>query len=338
MKWFGLHSPADDGAGGGGGVSTGGNRNSSGPGEGREARQAPDTDNIYGNGPASGEAEGADGAAAAGEGDPKEGAQGAEGEEGNENFGDDKNDEVVEGVEGAEGAEGAEGDDPEGETPPAAAPVLQLSPETIAALRGERQETGPKVPTKEEVAKLLNPVVVTDDMVAAIRSDDPAVVKQALQSLMMATVKNAYSIAKVMIQRKEQEFDERLGPITEQHQKAQLAQTRNEFYSTNGHLKKYDTIVKAAAREIDPNHADGSPKTQKQIFTEVATKTLVTLKSLGIVVAKPNANPGAAGAPIVKRSGNVPGPNRLSPAGRSGGGQAATKTNDNNPDADIYRR
>lgn len=232
------------------------------------------------------------------------------------------------------------GETPAGETPaapevpaaPAAPQTLRLDPESIAALR---QQVAPQATPSQpagldpaQIKAILNPVEITPDFVAKLSSEDPAVRAQGFQELANATVKNAVSIAKVLIQQEAAKFSEVLTPITRQHEEVQLSQTKNEFFTAHKDLARYDKIVKMAAGEVNPLKADGSPKSKNEIFKEVADQTRSTLKSLGINLSQP-ANPGAGG-------NVVPKPNGVSPSGRSGGDNNGQHGKGNNPDADIY--
>lgn len=315
-----LFAPNTEGGEGGSGTGTdvapaGGNTSSSGPGEGRAARPAPAGNDIYGAGEA-GEEEAA-------KGEQQQAGQGAEDFSGGE------------GTEGAQAGEGAEGAGAEGAAE-GKATILKLDEETIAALRGPRQaQAGPQEEqiSPAQIKQLLNPVEVTPEILAGIRDEDPAKATANLQNFANAIVKNAYSITKLMLERKEKQINAMLQPIMAQHEKMAVHQVRSEFYSKFGHLQKFDKIVKAAANEVSPTNANGSEKSKDQIFKEVAASTIATLKSLGVQVNSPNANP-SAGAP---NRGGVPQPNKFGAPGRSGGGNNG-KVHENNPDADIYVR
>jgi hypothetical protein len=232
---------------------------------------------------------------------------------------------------GGDDSEGA--DKPEAEKPQ---PFLRIAPEDLAAIRGnaDKGQPGAAEPklTDAQVKQLVNPVEVTADLVAAIRSDDPAVATKALQGFAEATVKNAVSLARLMIQRKEKEIEARLGPITEQHQQAKLQETKASFYGQYKDLAKYDIIVKAAAEEVSPTDANGREKSREQIFKEVAGLTKKKLVALGLNIQQPNANHS------VGAGKSVPGANKFSSSGRSGGDQHSGKGKANNPDAEIYAR
>lgn len=335
MKFFTLSLGVVDGEGGGDAAvatPTKGDVSSKGPGEGRPAKAAPADENIYGAGE---EVEGEEGDKGEKGEENKEGEGDlnfAEGEEGKENEGGEESG-------GGEGEGEGEGEGGEQEEKSQKATILKLDAETIAALRGNAQPQQPQGEqeeklTPEQLKQMLNPVEVTPDLVAAIRDEDPVKSQQALQSFANAVVKNAYSIAKLMIQKKEREFSAMIDPIRASHEQAQLQQVRQTFYSKFSHLQKYDKIVKAAAREVSPTNPDGSEKSQEQIFKEVAASTVATLKSLGIVINKPNANPGAGGG---NQGSGVPKPNKFSSSGRSGGENRNNQQKDDDQ-ADIYRR
>lgn len=345
-----LYAPAGEGA-----AAGGGDNSSSGPASGEQGRPAGEADNIYGGGDEGESAptpkgKGKNKQAPAEEGGEEGGGEG-EGDEKDEgeDFGDKSGKGADEGAEGGEGDEGegtgegtGEGEgEGEGEVKPT---VLKLDAETIAALRGQRGEQRQErqevqltdQQRAEQARKMFNPVEVTPEVLQSLGFENPTPEQvKGFQGFANSVVKNAVSIAKVMIQRKEEEFQQMMGPLTEHYEKAQVAQTRSEFYGTFKHLEKYDKIVKAAAAEVNPKNADGSSKSKIQVFKEVAASTVATLKSLGVVVQTPNANHGAAGN---NQQRQVPNPNRSgAPAGRSGGDNRQGGK-PNNPDADIYAR
>lgn len=220
---------------------------------------------------------------------------------------------------------------------PAEPVVMKLDAETLAALRGPaavaRQE--PAKLTPAQLREMLNPVEVTDEVVANMVHEDPAVRKATLQNFANATVKNAVSVTRILIKQARQEVQAALGPITQTMEKQQAEAQKNGFYAANKDLVKYEKIVGLAASEVDLMKFDGTEKTVDEIYKEVGEKTRATLKSYGITLS-PNANPGAAAVNGGNRQ--VPLPNRLSGAGRSGGDNNGQRGRANNPDADIYAR
>lgn len=292
-------------------------------------------DNFYGSDDAGGDGGDAQGDAGQGDGDDdgrEDFSAGGEGGEGGDDFSNDDPD----------NPENTDGDgQPTAGKQPAQPQYIRIDPNDLAAIRGtanqdQRDQTEPKL-TPEQLEKLVNPVRVTDELVAAIGHEDPAVRGKALQQFADATVRNAVSLARLMIQRKEKEFEARLGPITQHHQQSQAQATKVAFYSQHKDLAKYEIIVKDAANEVEPiDPVTGREKSQTQIFKEVAALTRVKLAKLGIKLQQqnnqPNANHGAGGG------STVPKPNRFSSSGRSGGDQHSGKGKPNNADADIYAR
>jgi len=216
--------------------------------------------------------------------------------------------------------------------------LLKLDPETIAELRRglapatPTKEAGPAPLSTEQIKQMLNPVEVTMESLQSMGFENPSVEQIAgFQQFSNAVVKNAVSIARVMIQQQVKTFEAALSPLTAQHAESQEKQTRQEFYDGNKDLLKYDKIVRLAAKEVNPFAADGSEKTKEQIYKEVAVNTKATLQSLGIKLES-LANPGAVGG------GNVPQPNKFAPTGRSGGDNNGQRGKPNSADADIYQR
>jgi len=275
------------------------------------------------------------------EGEPEEGDDlEVEGEEGEE--GDDFTDELDEGEEGEDGdvEEGEEGEEELDENgdpikkgkKKTKETVLRIAPEDLAALvgqRGDNRQQREEAPlTAEQIRAMVNPVEVTEDLVAQIGHEDPKVRMKALQNFANATVKNAYSLASMLMKKKEKEFVAAIEPLIQHHNESKLNGTKQTFYTEYKDLAKYDLFVKAAAEEVD-----GNGKSQKQIFREVAILARKKLQAMGIKIGKPQANHGAEGE---ERRSGVPSPNRFSSSGRSGGDQHSGKGKPNNADADIY--
>lgn len=221
-------------------------------------------------------------------------------------------------------------------------PTLKLDPETIAELRKGlapqplEKKSEPAKLSPQQLKEILNPVEVSADTLKSFGFENASPEQvTGFQNFANAVVKNAVSIARVMIDQKSKQFESTIAPIAQNMEKAQLDQTKNDFYSANKDLVKYEKIVKLAAAEVNPQKADGSMKTKDEIFKEVAEATRTTLKGYGVVINTP-ANPGAGG------NGNsgkqVPAPNKLSPSGRSGGDTNGQRGKPNDADADIYKR
>lgn len=309
--------------------------------DGDEGGGAPLGDSLYGAGTPIPTREAADDKSNDNGADAGDGA--GRDEAGATDDGDDETPDFTDPAQGDEGegegtgedGDAGEGDDASGQKPVTKEPqFLRIAPEDLAALRANREAGEGDQPrlSEAEIAKLVNPVQITPELVAAIGHEDPTVRAKGLKQFADATVRNAVSLARIIIQQKEKEFEARLGPIAQQHQQVQVQQTRQSFYEANKDLVKYDIIVKAAAQEVEPLDAAGREKSQQQIFKEVALLTKKKLADLGIKIGQPNANHSAVGGKP------VPGANRLSPSGRSGGDQHSGKGKPNNADADIYAR
>jgi len=213
--------------------------------------------------------------------------------------------------------------------------TLKLDAESIAALReavAPKQAAVAQEPARmsaEQLKAVLNPVEVTDDIVAGIRDENPEVVKATLQNFANAAVKNAVSIARVMLQQAEKRVESALGPIAQQHQQAQQEAVKTTFFAKYPDLTKYGKLVVQAAQEIgaDPASANFTPD---QSMKAVADRVIATLTEYGVTLTP--ANPGAGGQQ------QVPKPNKLSPPGRSGGDTNGQRGKGNDADADIYKR
>lgn len=285
------------------------------------------TSSVIGDGDGEGDLD-ADGKGA-GDGD---GDGDGDGGGGDEDFGDLK--EFLEEEKGDDDGDG-EGGEKGKKAVKAEPPVLKIDPESLKQLRDSvapagKQEGGEQL-TPQQLRALLNPVEVTEDMLKSLGFEAPTPEQvKGFQQFSNAIVKNAYSLTKIMLQKKEEELMGLIQPLLGGYQQAQQSQAKQAFFTKYPSLTKYERLVKAAAQDVSATNVDGSPKSQDQIFKEVAAATVATMRDLGISF-KPNANPGADG-----RSA-VPPPNKQSPSGRSGGvGKAGGKTND--ADGDIYAR
>lgn len=268
-----------------------------------------------------------------------------------------KDEEVVEGAEGGEDgeektddglsdaerelmkefdAEGKKAEDDKKVAPAVGSGAVKLDSESISQITNALKPAAPAGGAKEmdqaEVAKLLNPVVVSADTLKSLGFTEPTQEQVAgFQNFANATVKNAVSIARILIQNEAKKFEEYLGPISTHIQTQQAEGAKQEFFSTFPSLKQYDGIVKAAALEVSATKPDGSQKSRQEIFKEVAARAMRTLRSSNIQIGKtaPNANH-SAGSGVVGKPNAFPGP------GRSGG--SSPTGGKNNADADIYSR
>ncbi len=325
-----LRAPAGEGGDAGGGDMYGGAGSDAGAGAGTVSAGAGGSGGTPGQGKSSGQDDG--------QGD--QGQQGAGDDGSGEGEGDeDEHKDLTEAERELYGVgkkkEGEDGDkDKQTKTPPApASTTLKLDPETIKAIRGDKGEQGQKGMSPEEIQKLINPVVVSPDMLKGLGFENPTEDQvKGFQGFANAVVKNAVSLARVMIQQESKRFEEALTPISTHMQEQQSRGVRETFFKTFPTLTKYEEIVNTAAAKVSPTNADGSQKTRDQIFKEVAATSISLLRSLGInPTGKPSqdANHGTGHGEDFRRQ-----PNAFPGSGRSGGqGNAGGKSN---PDADIY--
>lgn len=226
-----------------------------------------------------------------------------------------------------------------------ASPTMKLDPETIAALKqavAPQAPSGPVEPARmssQEIKALLNPVEVTADTLRSMGFENATPEQiQGFQTFAHATVRNAVSVAKVMIQQARKEVESTLGPIMQEREQRAMADTNKSFYSTYAPLKKYEAVVKQAAAQVNPVGANGQPKTGQQVFKEVAALAAKTLGEYGIAINLNGGKPATLGAGTpgtgIRR---VPTPPRPTASGRSGGSPDG-KGKANDPQADIYSR
>jgi len=332
-----LYAPADESGGGGGGAPAAVSSEAASIYSAARSRQGGQALKPEGKSAAkpaveeSGESGESEGAA----GDDDSAGKGDSGDDDSEDFSSQSGEQGEEGEQGEAGESGesegeseGEGEDSGKESEPK---LFKLDPETIKLIRGEKSEEPSKQqqPSPEQLRKMLNPVEVTDELINNMRSDDPAVVRKAFQDFANATVKNAFSLANLAVAKAQRELQATIEPLASAHQQAQVSQARNAFYTQNKDLQKYDKLVRSVAAEIQPDGPNG-PKSQEQIFKEVATGVRKILASYGI--KQPAANHGA-GEPAGK---GVPRPNKQASSGRSGGGSGQGQQQESR-DAAIYR-
>lgn len=217
-------------------------------------------------------------------------------------------------------------------------PTLKLDAETIAALRAQVPAAAPVQQkqalglTPQQLREKLNPVEVSADTLRSFGFENASEEQVAgFQAFANATVKNAVSISRIMIEQARRDVEGSLGPIFAEREQTQLSNAKQTFYDSNKDLAKYEKIVQVAAADVSPRRQDGSFKTDKELMAEVANLARDTLKGYGIQLSSP-ANPGASGGRL------VPQPNKLSPNGRSGGDNNGQRGKANDADADIYAR
>jgi hypothetical protein len=217
--------------------------------------------------------------------------------------------------------------------------VLKLDQETIAALRAQSAPAPQpqQQPQLDQAAldKLLNPVRVTPELMKSLGFDAATPEQiQGFQNFSNAIVKNAVSVASLMLQRRAEQFTQQLEPIMQHYQQQQAAQTESEFYSTYPQLKNYSALVKAAARQISSTKADGTEKSAKDVFAEISQTVMDTLKASGINLPASANHSAGSGAPQGGQGTQVPAANGVAGPGRSATGGAGGKPN--NPDRSIY--
>jgi hypothetical protein len=214
------------------------------------------------------------------------------------------------------------------------ATTLRIDPRDLAAITQQKQSQGDDKLTPEQLRSMLNPVEVTEDTLKALGFAEPTREQvKGFQEFSNAVVKNAVSVARLLIQKETKRFEAAMGPLSQHYQQQQMLQTKQAFFSEYKDLARYEEVMKIAANEIEETRSDGSQKSQKQIFKEVATLTRKKLQALGVKIEQQSNANHSAGA-----KGGVPRAANSSAPGRSGGDQHSGKGKPNNADADIYAR
>lgn len=261
-------------------------------------------------------------------------------------------------VKAADAEKKLEGGDPEAPaaeaapTPPAAqpgapvvaaptvpaAPQVNLSPEAIQAIAAAAVPapapavvTQPAPMTTEEMDKILKPVKVTSETLAAFGFEEATEAQvQAFQNLADGISENAFSRANVALEFRSRSVNEAIAPVQEYIQAQQAQAQHQEFYGEYPALETFQPVVAAVAKSLNGQKPDGSWKTNAEVKAEVVQGTVALLQQSNITIDPKAAKPSAAAVPVTK----VPAPQARTVPGRSGGDQSKTKNN--NPDADIY--
>ena len=212
--------------------------------------------------------------------------------------------------------------------------IAKIATAVVAA--AQPRQSAPAAPqepqlTDEQVRNLLNPIEVTPDLLRnfGIENASPEQVG-AYQQFANGIVKNAVSVANLLVEQKLRENLAPYQPYVDFVANQQAQQHNSEFYKEHGDLQKYEKFVQLAAQQISPFKADKSMKSAKEVYTEVATSVRGMLAQAGVTLQSPSANPSA----VAKPGSAVPRMAALASTGRSQGGQPSGEQN--NPDADIY--
>jgi len=211
--------------------------------------------------------------------------------------------------------------------------IAKIAAAVVNAGRAPTQEQQQQVPelTQAQIRQLLNPVEVTPDVLRAfgIENASPEQVA-AYQQFANSIVRNASSVANLVIEQKLRESLSPYQPYVNFIEQQQAKQHVDTFYSKHGELQKYEKFVQLAAQSISPVKADKTMKSANEVYDEVASSVKAMLAEAGVTIASPSANPSA----VVNKGSAVPRMASLASTGRSQGGQPSGEQN--NPDADIY--
>jgi hypothetical protein len=219
-----------------------------------------------------------------------------------------------------EGAPAISGEDGEQQPspPPSPAPT-GISEEALTRILQEvipaRQQTPPaeqRQPelTQEQYNQMFNVWQPPNDLIARLRSDDPATANRALLEMRDGIVKQQSTIAEARIQQgvkaATDAMEARLTPLQSFYQEQQNQALEAEFFETNKDLKPYAAIVDAVSAKVC---GDGVKRSKKEVFDQVALHSRTVVDQIKK----------AAGVPAeVNGNGNG------TPAPRSGGRQMAT--------------
>jgi len=212
--------------------------------------------------------------------------------------------------------------------------IAEIAAQTAARVNGAnvRQQQQQKQLSQEEVDKLLNPVRVTAETMAEMGIEN-ATPKQiaAYQKLMNAAVKNATSVMSMQLEQRMRSIQEYAAPMERFYQEQAAARYKQDFFAEHKELAKYEKFVAAAAAQVSPTNADGSPKEVKAVMKEVADYVKDMLKTAGVNLSgeQQQQTTHSAGG-----GGEVPRMASLQQSGRSQAG--APRGGSNNPDASIY--
>jgi hypothetical protein len=231
---------------------------------------------------------------------------------------------------GDEGTAGDEGAQSQHAKPLSAQDIRRIAQEEREEFlrQQEAQKPAPQL-SAAEIKQLLQPIEVTKEEVAAafgIADPSPEQLK-AIESMLAKAVKNSTSLNNLMLEKRARELQAVVEPLHRQHIQAEGMKVMNQFHTRHPAMKQYDELVKVVSHQISPTKANGHPKTNVELFDEVASGVKSILAKSGVVLStSPSANPApASGVPRIAA--------RQQP-GRSVASQASGKAN--NPDDDIY--
>lgn len=210
------------------------------------------------------------------------------------------------------------------------AKIVAETAKTFTRSSQDTQQQQPKL-SAEEIDRLLNPVRVDANTLKAFGINDATPEQIAgAQAFANSIVKNATSIANLVIEQRMRQTLTPYEPMVQFIQQQQTKQHIDAFYSRHTGLQKYEKLVQVAAKQVSPVKQDGSEKTPIEVFDEVADVVKSILQQSGITIE----NSGQATQRAASSGRSVPRMAALQGAGRSAGGSSSGGAN--NPDADIY--
>lgn len=147
-----------------------------------------------------------------------------------------------------------------------------------------------------EFVESLKPVRVTSQMLAGLGFEGATPEQcQAFQTFADAIVTHAAHVSAFLQQRAIQEAESKFSPYVGYIEQQRAEANRRSFYDENKDLQRYEKFVSFAAGQVQPNKADGTPKSAAEVSKEVAEATRNLLKQAGVNLdSQNNANQGTA--------------------------------------------
>lgn len=179
-----------------------------------------------------------------------------------------------------EGAAPATTETPATPAAPAAPTQVQLSPESMAALAATLQPAAPQQAqpqlSQDEVNRLLN--VYNVDETALTELGLPTTALTRFNAILEAKVKQAITAATLHTEMVRRQIAQQLEPMHALVRQQQMAQARQEFFTSNTDLVGKEQLVEAVYAKLE---SEGwRPKDKAEAFKIVADQSRQLLKAL----------------------------------------------------------
>jgi hypothetical protein len=205
---------------------------------------------------------------------------------------------------------------------PAAQPAPTYTPEQVAALieksnatKPPVQATPPRQLTQDEIDTKLNTFKISDAHVAAIHEGGPKAV-QALQEIVSGAVKNAVTVATILMEDGRAKMMGELNPHIEFARQQQQLAAVHEYFEANPTHRGLDPLIGQVAEQLAKS-GWGKGKSNKEVMGEVAKRVNDLATQLKVPLA---ASPAAATTTVAPATETAP--TRMSTVMTGGQGNA----------------